>query len=189
MQAVMCGIFTVSVSLAVVVTHHLRSTGGIRLAGGRHVDNIAVKLPAGWLLEHEGDGSRDPVLFIAHEPDTEQLKGRRITVRRYKVQPGISSQAFLNESGLLQGTERRIKADPAENMPVAITLAGEPGVLETAVRPTGDDPADGQTELFAASVRPSGLAIILQLECPDDTDPDGDELMLRKIASEIEVRD
>jgi hypothetical protein len=50
-------------------------------------------------------------------------------------------------------------------------------------------PTGYETELIAVSVRTSGLAISLQLDCPDDTDLRGNQDLLRDITSAMEIRD
>jgi len=80
-------------------------------------------------------------------------------------------------------------ADPSANIAAPIDIAGMPGVVLAVGKPVVGSATDMETQLFAASVRPSGLAISLRLDCPDDTDPDGDQQTLREIAAAMDVQD
>jgi hypothetical protein len=190
MQAVLFIIFGASVGMAQYVIHQRRVSGNTHLAAMRYVGQVGVQLPRGWMLVRENQGS---ILWMATEPDTTERKGRRITIRQQKLQTLVSSEEFLQNSRLLDGTERIIRTDPASNVAAPITIAGDSGVMLTVIKPVGGFLGFGQTEaekvLFAASVRPSGLALSLELECPEDTDPQDDEMTLTEIAAGIDVRD
>lgn len=187
MQGVLCLIFIASLGLAALVTHERKLQGNTRLAGIRYAGSIGVKLPAGWALERENQGN---ILFVASEPDTPEKKGRTLTVRKHKVDPTQSSEEFLQSSGLLRGTLRLVATDPNANLALPITIADQPGVMLAVKKPLGFlflPTTDYETNWFAASVRPSGLALSLQLECPDDSDPEEDRQTLTEIAAAIVV--
>ncbi len=190
MQAVLCLILLVSVGLAGLVTHERRVNRYTHLAGVRYVESIGVRLPAGWILER---ADRGQVLFVAHEPDLADRKGRRIIVEKHQVEPGQSAVDFLQNSGLLSGTERLTSGDSDESVIEPLTVADMPGVMLAVKRPIGGflffRPTGYEIEFFAASVRPSGLAISLRLDCPLDSDPQDDQQTLRDIAGAMEVQD
>jgi hypothetical protein len=189
MQLVLWIIFGASVGLAALVTHDRQTRNGNRLADVRYVGRIGVKLPTGWILQRENQGN---VLLVASEPDTADQKGRQITIRRHKVDPTVSPEQFLESSGLLTGTLRLVSTDPAANIAEPITIANQPGVMLSVKKPLGSPSApdsDYETELFAVSVRPSGLGISLELDCPGDSDPEADRQTLIDIAQSMDVQD
>jgi hypothetical protein len=178
MQAVLCLVFAGSIGLAALVSREYRG----KPTGIQHLGPVGVEVPEGWILQPV---NRGPVLCVALEPDSADKKGRRLTIELRKVDPDLPPGEFLQSSGLLRGTFRQAPpADPTANIAESITIAGLPGIMLRVL-----DPTEQETELFAASVRPSGLAISLRLECPDDSDPPGDVQTLRQIAAAMTVRD
>jgi hypothetical protein len=191
MQAVMCLIFCASVGLAQYVIHERRLSGSSRLGVVLHGGPLDVKLPRGWKTVLDKRGS---LPLVAIEPDSTDRKGRRLTIRCQKLTTLISSEEYLQASGLLNGTERpEVRADPAANVADPITIAGDPGVVLAVLRPTGGFLGIGATGyekvLFAASVRPSGLAVSLELQCSEDSDADDDAQTLSDIAAAMSVQD
>ena len=190
MQGVLCIVFGGSVALAALLTHQRKLQGNTHLGGARSIGNISVRLPASWRLEAINHGDN---LCIAAEPNTADKKGRKLIIRRFAVDPAVTSAEFLETSGLLDGTVRMVPADPGANVADPLIIANCAGVMLQVKRPQRTflfmRVNDDVPELIAVSVRPSGLAISLQLECPEETEIDNDdEETLREIAAAIEVR-
>ena len=189
MQGVLCLILCGSVGLTALVKHvHLLN--GPSLAGIRYVNGVGLKAPAGWIFQRENQGL---VLFVVVEPDSQDKKGRRLIIRKEKTDPSISPEDYLESSGLFSGPIRLIPADPSANLARPITIAGLPGVMLPVRKhvvgiPFLIDPVN-ETDFFAASVRPSGTAVSLQLECPDESDPQDDLELLYTVAAAMDVQD
>jgi hypothetical protein len=135
MQAVLCVILAASVGLAAFVTKE-RHRSHTRLAGARYVDGVGVKLPDGWILARTDQGS---VLFVAVEPDTTDKKGRRLIIEKQRVDPGLSSEEYLQTSGLLRNVVR-VTDDPTSTTADPISIAGMPGVMLAVKKPVGGFP-------------------------------------------------
>jgi hypothetical protein len=186
MQVVLCLIFCASVGLAALVTHQRRGIANTRLAAMKYVGPIGVRLPKGWVIERQNQGS---VLLVAAEPASANRKSRQITIRRYAVDPTLAPEEFLQDSGLLQGAER---LNPAANVVEPITIANNTGVMLAVKKPVEFlflPTAASETVIMAVSVRPSGIGISLEFECAGDTDAEPDRQMLIDIAGAMDVRD
>ena len=190
MQAVMCIIFFASMALAQLVIHERRLSGSSWLGVVLHAGPVDVKLPKGWKSVWD---KRASLPLVAIEPDSAERKGRRLTVRCQKLGAIVSSEEYLQISGLLNGSERPDSSDPSGNVADPITISGDSGVVIAVLRPTGGFFGIGATRyekvLFAASVRPSGLAVSLELQCSEDSDQEDDEQMLNEIAAAMNVSD
>jgi hypothetical protein len=182
MQGVLFLVFCGSVGLAQFVIHQHRINGNNRLTAARYVGTISIKLPKGWEVERENQGS---VLLVAVEPDSTESDGRQLTIRRNDLDKWISPEEFLQTSGLLRNTEQ--VADQGTNLTEKLMVAGVPGVL--LVQAKRMNSVRSEILLFAASVRPSGLAISLELDCPDDSDLQDDIQTLREVAGAMNLRD
>jgi hypothetical protein len=192
MQGAMCLIFGATVALAGFVTHLQRSAGNSRLSGIIYVGNVGVRLPKGWDVQPKGAKDTGLILLVATEPDSAGKKGRKITIRKHQLDTLISSEEFLGTGGLLRGTDP-FSTDPDENAAEPIMIAGYSGVMVCAKRPIGGIPflraSEERTVWFAASVRPSLLAISLELDRPDDSAPRADPMLLEDIAAAMEMQD
>jgi hypothetical protein len=192
MQGVLCLIFGATVGLAAFVTHERRISGNSHLGTIQFVGNVGARLPRGWDVEKRDAKATGLILMVATEHDANGKKGRKITIRKHVLDTLVSSEEFLGTSGLLRGTDP-FSEDADANTATPITIAGESGVMLRARRPVGGFLFIRGTEeeivFFAASVRPSKLAISLEMACPDDSDPLGDQILLDDVAAAMEVQD
>ena len=186
MQITLALILAGTLGLAMLVSHRKML---VKLTTARSAGDIEAKLPSGWRLEKEND---PPIMFMIREPAGHG--GRLMTIRCEQKPPGITTLQFLKASAILRETNEVLGTDGPQPM----TVAGVPGLLVQRKRPISGLMNDEeelpsatngieQTVWIAAGVLPSGQAISVVLECPQEIDAEADKRLMINTAEGITV--
>jgi hypothetical protein len=197
MQLTLGLILAGTVGLAELVTRQRDRVSRPELQQIAMVNQVQVKLPAGWVIVHDAD---DPNILVARE-SSDEGHGRTLKVRLKHTRRVQSAEEYLQSSGLLRGTvvigEDGEPIDPTEvegpQAPMrTITMAGRPGVMARVLRPQQSMPgmpAILRSQFIAVTILPPRTAIILQL---DSAEPDTDGLdadLIQRVAAGMDVEE
>jgi hypothetical protein len=198
MQATLWLVLGATVGLAALVNHERRRSMRVELGPPTAHGWLSVRMPRTWqpVPAAAPNGDRDGrIIARAVEPD-EQLLGRTITITRDRVARPVSPLEFLLSSNnqilgldlLLANSGRGARQQ--QDLVEPITVGGWPGVLVRGVRAAGRGangaPGLPHKEIYAATVLPSGHAIVVKLE-GDRPAELSDVEIVKQLAGSIEI--
>lgn len=177
-----------TVGLAAFVNHERRRSMRVELGLATSHGWLTVRLPVTWQQSAATDP--DPrVIARAVEPDPQDL-GRTVTITRQYVAKPISPLEFLlSSNNQILGLDllRAQHARGGEDLVEPITVGGHAGVLMRGVRGAGRERDDlPYKEIYAATIVPSGHAIVVKLE-GDRPAELSDVEIVKQLAGAIEV--
>ncbi|MGB7159333.1 MAG: hypothetical protein WBD40_14790 [Tepidisphaeraceae bacterium] len=189
MQATMWLILGATVGLAALVNHERRRSTRVELGSAVAEGWLVVRLPKTW---ERAPQDRDPrVVARAVEPD-EQGLGRTVTITRDRLTKPISPLEYLLFGGnqlLGLDLEQAQHAAAKKELVEPILIGDWPGVLVRGTRSSLRGAAPGAVphkEVYAATVLPSGHAIVVKLE-GDRPAELSDVEIVKQLAGAIEV--
>ncbi len=200
MQATMWLILGATVGLAAFVNHERRRSMRVELGPPATHEWIVVRLPRTWQASPSpapASGDRgDRIVARAVEPD-EQGLGRTITITRQAIAEPMSPLAFLLSSdNQILGLDllRTQAGDEEKDLIEPITVGGHPGVLMRGVRAAPGVAAERRgvagglphKELYAATIVPSGHAVVLKLE-GDRPEELSDVEIIKQLGAAMEI--
>jgi hypothetical protein len=184
MQATLCVVFAGSVALAqLVVVHHRGSRLATPVTATAMGPIKRMSLPTGWVVRSH---DKSPVFLIDQEPDKPDMQGRTLTGSWEQLPKNVPVREYLQTSQLSDPDVRVVSF--ANDADEEIQMGDGTGVVMATTRSGGTGVRQIRVKWIACTVRPDGKAITLELDCPENSDPEADKQTLIEWAQSMEFR-